>query len=66
MYTGIWNPRNEQWFQKRLKDIRDGEAFPMNTRDWRSALGMYRQCRQLAKALDVASTNVVDRHLGLL
>ncbi|TFK77648.1 hypothetical protein K466DRAFT_439619, partial [Polyporus arcularius HHB13444] len=36
MYTGIWNPWNEDWFQKRLSGIRDGTAQPMNASSWRS------------------------------
>ncbi|KAI0739237.1 hypothetical protein C8Q80DRAFT_1113098, partial [Daedaleopsis nitida] len=66
MYTGIWNPRNKQWFQKWLKDIREGRASPLNTRDWRSALGMYRQCAKLAELFDENTTKVVDRWLGLM
>ncbi|RDX40117.1 hypothetical protein OH76DRAFT_1305915, partial [Lentinus brumalis] len=36
MYTGIWNPWNEDWFQKRLSGIRNGTAQPMNASSWRS------------------------------
>ncbi|KAI0747743.1 hypothetical protein C8Q80DRAFT_1074198, partial [Daedaleopsis nitida] len=36
MYTGIWNTKNEDWFRKRLKDICEGLAVPLNSREWRS------------------------------
>ncbi|KAI0739288.1 hypothetical protein C8Q80DRAFT_1112641 [Daedaleopsis nitida] len=63
MYTGIWNPKNEDWFQERLKDICDRCAVPLNSREWRSTLGQYRACGKLAKAADAASITVFDSHL---
>ncbi|KAI0704018.1 hypothetical protein C8Q76DRAFT_600356, partial [Earliella scabrosa] len=36
MYTGIWTPKNEHWFQTRLAEIRRGGVGPMNVRQWRS------------------------------
>ncbi|KAI0716824.1 hypothetical protein C8Q76DRAFT_570390, partial [Earliella scabrosa] len=36
MYTGIWTPWNEEWFQTRSRDIRAGRAVPLNVRQWKS------------------------------
>jgi hypothetical protein len=31
---GIWTPSDEQWFQKRLEDIRGGRAFVRTASEW--------------------------------
>ncbi|KAI0735669.1 hypothetical protein C8Q76DRAFT_611425 [Earliella scabrosa] len=63
MYTGIWTPKNEHWFCKRLGDIEAGNASPMNARKWRSAVGQYRQCGRLADTIDVASQDIIAEYL---
>ncbi|KAI0730680.1 hypothetical protein C8Q76DRAFT_596714, partial [Earliella scabrosa] len=63
MYTGIWTPGNEEWFKKRLADIRSGTAYPMNVRRWKSALGQYRPCAKVAEAANVQAADALDDYL---
>ena len=63
MYTGLWTPWNEQWFQSRLADIQSGKAWPMNVRKWKSALGQYRPCAKLVEAANIASEKILDAYL---
>ena len=63
MFTGIWTPKNEHWFQTRLQEIRRGEAGPMNVRRWRSAIAQYRPCGRLADIVDAHSRQVLEQHL---
>lgn len=62
MYTGIWNPWNEDWFQKRLSGIRNGTAQPMNASSWRSALRMFQNTRTLSLRVSHLSIAVEECH----
>ena len=60
MYTGIWTPWNEEWFQTRMRDIFNGTARPMNVREWKSALRQFNGCAKLADAMDKCSAAVFE------
>ncbi|KDQ49881.1 hypothetical protein JAAARDRAFT_142799, partial [Jaapia argillacea MUCL 33604] len=44
--TGFWSPAAESWFQKRLKEIRDGAAKVKSAGEWATALSV---CKQTPK-----------------
>ena len=60
MYTGLWTPKNEEWFLHRLQDMKDGRVSPMNVQRWRSSLGQHRKCAKLADVVDELSTLHLD------
>ena len=57
-YSGIWTPFQEQWFQRRLKGIYDGNVLPRNAKEWKVALKTEKKAGALA--------DVVERPLGNL
>ena len=39
MNTGFWTADNERWYQRRLKEIRRGDAQPHTSQEWNNLLG---------------------------
>ncbi|RDX42745.1 hypothetical protein K466DRAFT_508178 [Polyporus arcularius HHB13444] len=62
-YTYIWNPHNEDYFQKRLTEIREERGHPMKASDWRSSLRQTQIARTLAGMVDRATDRVFQQHL---
>ena len=52
---GYWTPWCENWFQKRLLQIRNGEGSPLGSRDCRHALKMFKGVGLLRDAVVNAS-----------
>lgn len=61
-YSGIWTPFQEQWFQRRLKDIYDSKAVPRNASEWKNSLKMERKAGALADVVDQASWEFTYRN----
>ncbi|RPD55522.1 hypothetical protein L227DRAFT_509950 [Lentinus tigrinus ALCF2SS1-6] len=61
--TGIWNPWNEDWFQRRLLDIQEGKKMPQNADKWRSGLRLFKDMGKLADLVEKASARIMDKHL---
>ncbi|KAM5534177.1 hypothetical protein V8D89_012197 [Ganoderma adspersum] len=61
-YSGIWTPFQEQWFQRRLRDIHDSKAGPRNASKWKNSLKMERKAGALADVVDQASWEFTYRN----
>lgn len=61
-YSGIWTPFQEQWFQRRLKDIYSGKAVPRNSTKRKSALKMNKKVGALADIVEQASWELMYRN----
>ncbi|KAG1763067.1 hypothetical protein EV702DRAFT_978848 [Suillus placidus] len=65
LWTGYWNTSCELWFQRRLSLLRCGEAKPLKTREWRSALKhSQNKTRQLCDLTEEASARFIGKVLG--
>lgn len=53
LYVGYWSPDCEEWYQRRLQSIVDGNAQPWTAGQWRAAL----KFRSGATSAFVESTN---------
>ena len=61
-YTGIWTAADEQWFQKRLKEIYDDVAQPMNASEWREALKKNKTAGRVAVLIEEQSWLFTYKH----
>lgn len=60
MWIGHWTPWCEDWFQTRLKEIRDGKAELMNATAWRKTLSHYlKKSGKMVKA----NASISERYL---
>ena len=55
---GQWTSECEEWFRRRVKDIKAGIAVPRNAREWRSALRLRASTtRKMMRSLKCAHGN---------
>lgn len=52
---GFWTPDNENWFQNRLADIRNGLAGPRSASEWRKDVKGSKQSLVLKRCLASAA-----------
>lgn len=53
--VGQWTEECEQWFKKRMTEIREG-GQPFDSRTWQSKLLLSRKATKLVRKMDIVAT----------
>ena len=59
---GYWTELNEEWYQRRLKDIQDGKAEPLPANKWRDRLRGLKESRTLKASIEKFSLEYLHNH----
>ena len=57
--VGQWTEECEEWFKKRMTDIREG-GQPFDSGTWRSKLLLSRKATKLVRKMDIAATSFIQ------
>ena len=58
-----WTEKMDEWFVKRLENIRQGQVGPLNAERWRSQIRGSSALRRIDKFVTEAFDRFVDAHL---
>jgi hypothetical protein len=57
LHVGYWTLQCEEWYQRRLRAIKAGNAQPLSRTDWKANLRRSHHVRPFVEAIEAAATN---------
>jgi hypothetical protein len=62
--VGYWSAACESWFQRRIKDIRNGTAELRSATQWKSSMNLNKKQSKLAAANEQFAARWLDQHFA--